>query len=206
MRIFVAALTVALTAPAALAPVMSPALAQATTLKPSAVRGGTYTIEPTHTRVLFSVSHMGFTTWYGNFTGASGTLKLNPAKPAASTLTVTVPIASVTTTNAKLDSELKEADWLDAAKFPTATFTASKITATGGTAKVAGTLTLHGVTKPVVFTVTFNGAGTNPLDHAYTVGFEVRGQIKRSAFGVSKYLGLIGDDVDLIISAGFEQK
>jgi polyisoprenoid-binding protein YceI len=206
MRIFVTALALALTAPAGLAPVIAPAFAQATTHKPASVRGGAYAIEPSHTRVLFSISHMGFTTWYGNFTGASGTLKLDPAKPAASTLSVTVPIASVTTTNAKLDSELKEADWLDAAKFPTATFTASKITATGGTAKVGGTLTLHGVTKPVVFTVTFNGAGTNPLSHAYTVGFEVRGQIKRSAFGVSKYLGLIGDDVDLIISAAFEQK
>ena len=100
----------------------------------------------------------------------------------------------------------RKADWLDAAKFPTATFKSDKITATKGTAHVAGTLTLHGVTKPVVFTVTFNGAGVNPLDKAYTVGFEVRGRIKRSAFGVTKYVPLVGDDVDLIISAAFEQK
>ena len=149
---------------------------------------------------------MGFTTWFGDFTNASGTLTLNPAKPAASTLSVTVPIATVSTTNAKLDSELKEADWLDAAKFPTATFTATRITASAGTAKVAGTLTLHGVTKPVVFAVKFNGAGINPLDKAYTVGFEVRGQIKRSEFGVSKYIPLVGDDVQLDHQRGVRTK
>ena len=183
-----------------------PALAQVTTTTPSAVKAGTYAVEPTHTRIAFAVSHMGFTTWFGDFTGASGTLTLNPAKPAASTLTVTVPIASVSTTNAKLDGELKEADWLDAAKYPAATFTVNRISASGGNAKVAGTLTLHGVTKPVVFAVKFNGAGVNPLDKAYTVGFEVRGMIKRSDFGVTKYVGLIGDDVSLIISAAFEKK
>jgi polyisoprenoid-binding protein YceI len=184
----------------------APALAQVFTTNPKSVHSGTYAVEPTHTRIAFAVSHMGFTTWFGDFTGASGTLVLNPANPSASTLTVTVPIATVTTTNAKLDGELREADWLDAAKFPEATFKAASITASKGTAKVAGTLTLHGVTKPVVFSVTFNGAGVNPLDKAYTVGFEVRGRIKRSAFGVSKYVPLVGDDVDLIISAAFEQK
>jgi polyisoprenoid-binding protein YceI len=191
---------------AALLVATAPALAQVTTKSPAAVHPGTYTVEPTHTRIAFAVSHMGFTTWFGDFTSPSGTLVLNPAKPAASTLTVSVPIASVSTTNAKLDGELKEADWLDAAKYPTATFKASHITASAGTAKVAGSLTLHGVTKPVVFSVMFNGAGVNPLDKAYTVGFEVRGKIKRSDFGVSKYVPLVGDDVDLIISAAFEQK
>ena len=184
----------------------APALAQVTTTSPASVKAGTYTVEPSHTRIAFAVSHMGFTTWFGDFTTPTGTLTLNPAKPAASSLIVSVPVASVSTTNTKLDGELKEADWLDAAKYPTATFKADKISATAGTAKVAGTLTLHGVTKPVVFSVKFNGAGVNPLDKAYTVGFEVRGQIKRSAFGVTKYVPLVGDDVDLIISAAFEKK
>ncbi len=183
-----------------------PALAQVTTTNPSAVHPGTYSVEPSHTRIAFAVSHMGFTTWFGDFTGASGRLVLDPARPSASTLSVTVPIASVSTTNATLDGELKAADWLDAAKYPQATFTANKITPSQGTAKVAGTLTLHGVTRPVVFSVTFNGAGVNPLDKAYTAGFEVRGLIRRSDFGVKKYVPLVGDDVTLIISAAFEQK
>ena len=65
---------------------------------------------------------------------------------------------------------------------------------------------MHGVTKPVTLDVTFNGAGTNPLDKKYTVGFEASGAIKRSDFGLNTYIPLIGDDVRLIISAGFEHR
>ncbi|MFC3069272.1 YceI family protein [Phenylobacterium soli] len=175
--------------------------------EPAAVQAGTYKVEPNHTRVLFAVNHMGFSTWYGNFTHASGGLTLDPAKPEASSLSVTVPTASVETTNTVLDGELKSADWLDAAKYPTVSFKSSKVTLTGpGQADVAGELTLHGVTKPVVLHAKFNGAGVNPLDKAYTVGFEVSGKIKRSDFGVTKYVPLIGDDVDMIISAAFEKQ
>jgi polyisoprenoid-binding protein YceI len=172
----------------------------------AAVKPGAYTIEPTHTRVLFSVSHMGFTTWYGNFTDASGRLVLDPAHPDASRLDVTIPMASVSTTNAKLDGELKSADWFDAAKYPTATFHSTSVHVIGrDQAEIDGDLTLHGVTRPLVLTTSFNGAGVNPLDHAYTTGFEVRGQIRRSDFGVIKYVPLVGDDVKLIISAAFEK-
>jgi polyisoprenoid-binding protein YceI len=173
---------------------------------PSQVRPGVYAIEPSHTRVLFSVSHMGFTTWYGNFTGASGSLTLDPSAPSASALTVTLPIASVTTTNATLDAELKSPAWLDAAAYPTAAFRSTHVTATGPrTADVAGELTLHGVTRPIVLKVKFNAAGVNPLNKAYTAGFDATGTIKRSDFGVKTYVPLIGDDVDLIISAAFEK-
>ncbi len=173
---------------------------------PAAVQAGTYAVEPVHTRVLFSVSHMGFTTWYGGFDGATGSLTLDPKHPEASQLDVTLPIASKSSPSAKLDGELKSADWLDAAQFPTAHFISRKVIPKGaGHADVLGDLTLHGVTKPLTLHVTFNGAGINPLDKAYTAGFEARGTIHRSAFGVSKYVPLIGDDVELIISGAFEQ-
>lgn len=173
---------------------------------PAAVQPGVYKVEPSHTRVLFAVSHMGFSTWYGDFTGASGQLKLDPAHPAASQLEVTVPTASVATTNATLDGELKSGDWFDAAKYPTISFKSRKVIVTSpGHAKVEGDLTLHGVTKPVTLDAKFNGAGVNPLDKAYTVGFEVSGAVKRSDFGVTKYVPLIGDEVKLIISAAFEK-
>ncbi len=173
---------------------------------PAAVKPGAYVIEPSHTRVVFSLSHMGFTTWYGDFPGASGQLTLDPAHPDASRLDVTVPIAGVSTTNAKLDGELRSPDWLDAGRFPTAMFHSTRITPAGpGDAEVAGDLTLHGVTRPVVLHAHFNGAGVNPLDHAYTTGFEVSGVIKRSDFGVSKYVPLVGDDTRLTISAAFEK-
>ena len=189
---------------AAFAPVSQ---AQSTLVtNPAQVQAGAYKVEPSHTRVLFSVSHMGFSTWYGDFTGASGTLQLDPANPANSRLDVTVPTASVVTTNSKLDAELRSADWLDAARYPAMTFKSRKVTVTApGRAEVAGDLTLHGVTRPVTLQARFNAAGGNPLSKAYTAGFEVSGKIKRSEFGVTKYVPLIGDDVDLIVSAAFEK-
>ena len=174
---------------------------------PAAVHPGAYTVEPYHTRVLFAVSHFGFTTYYGNFTGVTGSLTLDPKKPSDSKLSISIPTASVSTTNPVLDGELKSADWFDAAKYPAITFTSTSVTPTGhGNAKVAGDLTLHGVTKPVTLQVKFNGAGVNPIDKAYTAGFEVSGKVKRSDFGVTKYVPYVGDDVTLIISAAFEQK
>ena len=111
------------------------------------------------------------------------------------------------TTNEKLDGELRGDQWLDAGKFPDAHFVSRTVTETGpNSADVLGDLTLHGVTKPVTLHVSFNGAGTNPIDKAYTVGFDARGTIKRSDFGVTKYVPLVGDEVDLIISAAFEGK
>jgi len=182
------------------------AYAQATAdITPAKVQEGAYAVDPHHTRVLFAVSHMGFTTWYGEFTNVSGNLSLTPKSVANSTFEIHIPTNTVSTTNAKLDGELKSPQWLDAEKFPEIAFKAKQVERTGeDSAKVTGDLTLHGVTKPVTLDVKFNGAGTNPLDKKYTVGFEASGAIKRSDFGVNAYIPLIGDDVRLIISAGFE--
>jgi polyisoprenoid-binding protein YceI len=174
-------------------------------ITPAKVQEGAYTVEPNHTRVLFAVSHMGFTTWYGEFTHVSGNLNLTPNAVGNSTLEIHIPTNTVSTSNTKLDGELKSPPWLDAEKFPEIVFKAKQIERTSDTsAKVTGDVSLHGVTKPVTLDVTFNGAGTNPLDKQYTVGFEVSGAIKRSDFGVNAYIPLIGDDVKITISAGFE--
>lgn len=195
-----------LLAAALLALASTPAAAQANP-DPAAVQAGTYKVEAAHTRVLFSVSHMGFSTWYGDFTGAEGTLTLDPKQPAAASVDVSVKAGSISTTNAKLDSELRAPDWFDAGKFPTVRFRSTKVTPTGpGRADVAGELTLHGVTRPVVLQARFNGGGANPMSKAYTVGFEGSGRIRRSDFGVNKYVPVVGDDVTLIISAAFEKQ
>ncbi len=180
------------------APVANPA--------PAAVQAGTYNVETSHTRVQFTVSHMGFSDWYGDFSGVTGTLQLDPKALAKAKVNVTIPVASVSTTNATLDGELKDPNWFDAAKYPTITFASTKVTPTGArTALITGDLTFHGVTKPVVLKATFLASGTNPLSKGYTVGFNATTSLKRSDFGVNTYLPLIGDDVTLRISAAFEK-
>ena len=174
---------------------------------PAAVEGGNYTVEPYHTRVQFTVNHMGFTEWYGDFTSVSGSLTLDPKRPAANRVDITIPTASVSTTNAKLDDELKSPDWFDAAQYPTIHFVATRVTRTGpARAILAGNLTFHGQTRPVVLAASFVGAGKNPMSGAYTVGFNATAHLRRSDFGVSKYAPMIGDAVDLRISAAFERQ
>jgi len=153
---------------------------------PASVPAGTYAIEPSHTQVVFSVNHFGFTTYFGNFSDVSGNLSVVP--------------------KTKLTDDLKAADWLDAAHYPAMIFRSTSVTPTGKTtADIAGTLTLHGVTKPLVLHATFNGAGVNILDQKQTVGFQLTGTVKRSEFGVAKYVPLVSDEVQLIISAAFEK-
>jgi len=172
---------------------------------PGAVQAGTYQVEPNHTQVRFGVLHMGFNPYFGTFSGASGSLTLDPAHPAATRLSVSVPVASVATTSAKLDGELKSADWLDAGKFPTMTFTSTGVSASGTSATINGTLTLHGVSRPVTLQARFVGAGKNPMGGARTVGFTARGTLNRSDFGVTKYVPLVSDAVTIEITAAFEQ-
>ncbi len=171
----------------------------------STVQGGTYSVEPGHTQVGFSLLHLGFSYYSGVFSGVSGTLRLDPAHPAGARLDVTIPIASVSTTSAKLDGELRSPAWFDAAAYPNATFVSTQVTPTAKDgARVVGTLTLHGVSRPETLSVRFVGAGVNPLDRKYTVGFEATGTVRRGDFGVKTYLPLVGDDVRLTIAGAFE--
>lgn len=174
---------------------------------PSVVKAGSYTIEPIHTQVVFTISHFGFSNFRGFFTGASGSLEIDPAKVNSAKVEVTIPIASVLTTSTALDGILKGDQWFDAQKFPTATFTSTKVTSTGkDTASIAGNLTLHGVTKPVTLKARLVGSGVNPLDKSFTVGFDGTVTIKRSDFGIDQYVQAFSDEVALQIAAAFVLK
>jgi len=194
------------TALLALSTIAPPAMAQQVSSKdPALVKAGTYKVEPFHTQVGFSISHFGFTNFSGLFSGASGTLQYDPAKVSVSKLSVSIPVQSILTTVQPLSDELKSDHWFDVARFPTATFSSTKVTATGnGAITVVGDLTLHGITKPVTLRARLVGSGTNPMDKAFTVGFEATGTIKRSDFEIKQYLPLLGDDVQLNIAGAFE--
>lgn len=184
-----------------------PAVAQTdATRDPAKIQAGTYAVDPDHTQVFFAVSHLGYSIYRGSFADVSGTLELDPQKPAASSLKVSIPVSSVATTSAKLTDELKGADWLDAGKYPAMTFVSTKVTMEGpDKATVTGDFTLHGVTRPVSLQVTLVGAVPNPISKKFSVGFEAKGRIKRSDFGVKTYVPLVGDEVDLTIAGAFDR-
>ena len=189
---------------------VAPLLAQAASAppalntNPAAVQPGAYSVEPMHTRVLFALSHLGFTTWYGEFTHVSGTLTLNLKALSKSKLDLIIPANTISTSNTKVDAELNSPKWLDTARCPTIEFKSTQIVRTGhNTARVTGELTFHGVTRLEALNVTFNASGVNFLTHQYTVGFNATGLIKRSDFNETTYLPAIGNNVSLIISAAF---
>ena len=166
------------------------------------VKSGAYSIDNSHTNVLFSLSHMGFSHYYGRFNTIEGTLNFDAKAPEKSKLDVKIDIASVDTNNHKLEEELRGPNWFDAGKFPKATFTSTKVEKISDTkGKVTGDLTIHGITKPVVLDVTLNGAGQNPMMAVPELGFSATTQIKRSDFGIAQYIPMVGDDVTLTIES-----
>lgn len=181
----------------------SPLAAQDGTTSPQQVKPGTYQADPGHTRVAWSVSHLGFSTYTGLFPAITGTLVIDK-NPTASRVDITIPVDKVGTLDPELDGHLKAADFFDTAKFPTATFKSTRIEASGRTARIMGDLTLRGITKPVTLNATFNRAGEAPTDKTYTLGFDATATLKRSDFGMTTYLPALGDEVTLRIEAEFK--
>ncbi|GGN48119.1 polyisoprenoid-binding protein [Novosphingobium indicum] len=185
----------------------APLFAQQANSQPSAVQAGDYALDSAHTLVRFTVDHFGISEFFGTFPGATGTLSIDPTDIASAKLDVSVPVETVSTTNATLDEELVGEEWFDAEKFPTMRFVSTKVVKTGErTADVTGNLTLHGVTRPVTLKATFKAAAVNPMNKIYTIGFNAKGVIKRTDFGVSKYAPLVSDETTIAITAAFEKQ
>jgi polyisoprenoid-binding protein YceI len=96
--------------------------------------------------------------------------------------------------------------FFDAAKYPTAHFESTSVSAKGDTATIQGNLTIHGVTKPATFHATFAAAGANPMSKKDSVGFQATATIKRSEFGVGAAVPMVADQVDLTITSAFEKQ
>lgn len=169
------------------------------------ISGGTYAVDPGHTQVVFAYDHMGFTNNVGVIAEPTGTLTLDKANPAASKVSIELPIANLRTGVAKLDEHLLKPDFFDGAKFPTATFVSTGVKAEGTGATITGNLTIKGVTKPVTLDAEFYGVGANPMSKKENIGFVATGTIKRSDFGLGAYVPVVGDAVELKIIAGFQK-
>lgn len=171
----------------------------------SKAQSGTYMLDKEHANILFNLSHLGFSHYFGRFNSMDGTLTFDAKAPENSKVNISVDVGSIDTNNAKLEGELKSSQWFDTPQFPNATFSSTRIEKLSETTgKVYGDLTLHGVTKPIVLDVTFNGAGTNPVAmDKVMLGFSGQTSIKRSEFGISQYIPMVGDEVTLTIEAEF---
>ncbi len=168
----------------------------------SAQAAETFTLDPSHTNVVWSANHFGFSNPSGKFAKVEGTVTLDEAKPANSKLNVTISTASIVTGIEKFDEHLKSKDFFNAEKFPVATFVSDKVEVTGkDTAKVHGNLTLLGVTKPEVLDVKLNKIGENPMNKKKTAGFSATTTIKRSEFGMGYGIPNVSDDVKIAIEA-----
>jgi polyisoprenoid-binding protein YceI len=189
---------------AAAIPASSPVFAQTSLNVPAA----TYTIDPKHTQILFSIRHMGLSTFFGRFGHVTGSLNFDPAAPEKSTLTAQIDMTNIQTHVDALDKELSS--FFHADKFPTATFLATRSVKTGtNTGTVEGNLTIAGVTKPVTLNVTFNGGRNSPFPlQPYRIGFDATTMVKRSDFGLTHTMwsGLVSDDVTLWIECELEKK
>lgn len=172
-----------------------------------AVQSGAYALDKSHAKIVWGVSHLGFSTYYGEFTDFDAQLVLDAQRPENSSLDVTINLNSVDTHDEALDKHLKAPDFFDTAQYPTATFTSTSVDRTGPTtANVTGNLTLHGVTKPVTLAVTLNKAAQHPMADAYVAGFSAEGKIDRTRFGIDTYAPALGSEVKLIISGEFQRK
>ncbi len=159
------------------------------------------TLDPKHSYLLWRVEHLGFSTqagkWYVN-----GTINIDKEKPENSKVQATVKIADLITGIPELDKHMLGPLFLDAAKYPTAQFVSNKVEVLSQTsAKVQGTLTLHGVSKPVILEVTINKIGKNPMNDKDTVGFTAKTVIKRSDFNINSLIPQVGDEVKIEIGA-----
>ena len=161
----------------------------------------TYKLDPTHTNVLASWDHFGFSNPSVNFGQADGTLVYDADKVSASSVQVTLPLTGLSALADQFYDHLTSDKWFDAAKYPTATFKSTKVEAAGeGKLKVTGDLTIKGITKPVVLDVTLNKVGEHPMKKVPAIGFDATATVKRSDFGVGAYAPMVSDDVTLKIT------
>jgi polyisoprenoid-binding protein YceI len=185
------------------------ALAASLALASSSAFATTYTLEPDYTQGVFRWNHLGFSSPAAQFAQGHGTLEYDPSDPSHSSVEVTIPLGTLNTGVPALDDDFRSTDFFDTPRFPTATFKSTRVVkdAAMNRLKVTGDLTLHGVTKAVILEVSVVKVGINPRTGLPTVGFDATTTLKRSDFGLGRYVPQVGDAIQLhLTSQGVEAK
>jgi len=162
----------------------------------------TYTLEPNYTQGVLRWDHLGFSYPAAQFAQGTGTLDFDESDPTMASIKVTIPIASLNTGVPDLDEHLKSEDFFELAKYPTATFISTRVEKGMGTNrfKVTGNLTIRKVTRPVMLDVTLLKVGKNARTEVATIGFDAKGTLKRSEFGLGAFVPQVSDEIQLLVT------
>lgn len=180
-----------------------------TTLSPSTGTVTAWNLDPAHTTVQFSVKHLMISTVKGHFGDVQGTLRIDAADPAASTVTVEIAAASIDTRVEQRDQHLRSPDFFDAASFPALRFVSTRLEGDpNGRFALTGDLTIRGITRPITLDVENEGRARDPWGNARVV-FSARGRFLRSDFGLNWNQALeaggvlVSEDVKIAVEAQF---
>ena len=190
-------------------PTAAAAIAVALAASPALAEPELYTLDPSHSQILFSYDHLGFSTSYGMFSGFEGEIMFDEADPANSSVNVSMPITDMFTGWEERYTHFMSPDFFNASADAgpegdpanLITFESTGIEVTGeDTASITGDLTLNGTTKEVVLDTTLNNRGTHPMTQRPWLGLHATTSLLRSDFGVGAFAPAVSDEVEVEIS------
>lgn len=160
-----------------------------------------YMLDASHSQIVFSYNHLGYSTNWGMFSGFEGEIDFDQENPAASSVSVSFPVRSMFTGWEARFNHFMGEDFFGAGEDEMVTFTSTSIEVTGeNTALITGDLTLNGMTKPVVLDARLNQASNHPMQEKPWAGFDATTTLLRSDFGVGAFAPFVSDEVEVMIS------
>ncbi|PKG36122.1 MULTISPECIES: YceI family protein [Psychrobacter] len=181
--------------------------ALAITTMASAALPSQWQLDDSHTRVGFSVNHLGFSTTMGHFGDVQGTVNYDIKTPNKTNMNFTIATDSIDTNWDARDKHLKTDEFFNVAKYPTMTFKSTKVSFINPQqAKITGDFTMLGQTKPLTLDVTLNKIANSPLTKEPVIGFRATGNIDRAAYGMTAYASGITTNVPIQIDGELVQK
>ena len=162
-----------------------------------------FTFDKSHTQIIFSYDHLGFSTTRGTFREFDGTVMIDSENPANSSVSVTIQADSIDTGWAERDAHLRSAEFFDVEQFPTITFESTEVRLTGvEQAVITGNLTIRDQTHEVELVTDLVRMGLHPMQEGVTAaGFNAATAVNRSDYGLGLYTPAVGDVIDIAISA-----
>lgn len=160
-----------------------------------------YLLDPSHSQIVFSYNHLGYSTNWGMFSGFEGEIMFDQEDPAASSVQVSMPVMSMITGWEERFQHFMADDFFGATEADVVTFTSTGVEITGeNTAKITGDLSMNGHTKSVELDAVLNQAGNHPMAGKPWAGFSATTTLLRSDYGVDQFAPFVSNEVDVMIS------